>query len=459
MRPPRPDPRVLLCSALLLPLLPAQNCANTSIAATALTDLGALSYQGFAGGLYGNGQNTPPAAHLATALAALPEVRPRDANGNPSPTGRIVLLSIGMSNTTQEFSTWQTLAGADPYRNLAVTLVDGAQGGQDAITIANPNASYWNVVDQRLSNAGVTAQQVQVVWLKQAIAGPSGGFPAAAMQLQGLLGQIARNLRARFPHCRLCFCSSRTYAGYATTQLNPEPYAYESGFAVQWLVAQQAAGDPQLNCDPLLGPVLAPWLGFGPYLWTNGTTGRNDGLVWTCADVQPDGTHPSPAGRAKVAQLLQDFFTADPLTAPWYVGGSGSAAALLPYGSGCPGGSGVPNLRGSSLPIVGNAGFRIGLENALPGTLAMLLFSTAPAAVPLAGPCVLHLDPLQGLPGSWGLVQTNGSRAVPLPVPADPGLVGLQLFLQWGVLDPAGTPLPGLPGLAASRAARLVVGW
>ncbi|MBM4060391.1 MAG: hypothetical protein FJ265_04725 [Planctomycetes bacterium] len=425
-----------------LTLLPAQNCSSTSIAATALTDLGTGTYQGHQGGLYGTGQNTPPAAHLARGQAGMALVVPRDAAGNPAGNGRIVLLSIGMSNTTQEFSTWMQVANADPNKNPAVTIVDGAQGGQDAVIVANPAANFWTVVDQRLANAGVT-----------------GGFPGAAQQLQNLLGQIARNLRARFPHCELCFCSSRTYAGYATTQLNPEPYAYESGFAVQWLVQQQMNGDPQLNSDPAAGPVVAPWLGFGPYLWTNGLVGRGDGLVWTCADVQPDGTHPSPAGRTKVSNLLQGFFTTDPLTVPWYLGGGGTAASWTLYGSGCPGTNGVPGVRSNGLPVLGNGNFRVGVDGCPPATVAALCWSFAAGSVPIAGPCVLQLDPTQGLPAMFGLTQSNGVRIESVPIPNDQGLVGLQLFAQWGVVDAQGTPVPGLAGLSGSRAARLVVGW
>ncbi|MBM3960627.1 MAG: hypothetical protein FJ306_01800 [Planctomycetes bacterium] len=120
----------------------AQNCANTSIGATPLNDLGTGSYQGFVGGLYGGGQNAPPPAHQASGLARMAGVVPRDATGAPATGGRVVLLSIGMSNTTREFSTWMATATTDPNRNPAVTIVDGAQGGQDAVIISNPNANF-----------------------------------------------------------------------------------------------------------------------------------------------------------------------------------------------------------------------------------------------------------------------------------------------------------------------------
>ncbi|MBL8755621.1 MAG: hypothetical protein JNK15_20160 [Planctomycetes bacterium] len=449
-------PRWLVPFALLA-VATAQNCANTSIGAVPLADLGNGTYQGFPGGLYGNGQNVPPVPHAAVGQARMAAVVPRDAAGAPAANGRIVLLSIGMSNTTQEFSTWQATANADPNKNPAVLVVDGAQGGQDAVTIANPLANFWTVVDQRLAAAGATAAQVQVVWMKEAIAGVGGGFPAGAQQLQGLLGQIARNLRSRYPNCVLCFCSSRTYAGYATSTLNPEPYAYESGFAVQWLLQQQIGGDPQLNCDPTAGPVLAPWLGFGPYLWTDGTTPRSDGLIWLCADVQPDGTHPSPAGRQKVANLLQQFFTTNAFAAPWYVA-PGASASFSTYGAGCAGTAGVPNLRSNGVPSLGNLNFRIGVENAAPTALAALWWSDAVAALPIVGGCALLVDPSPGLPVWPSVTSPAGLRIEPLPIPSTPGLVGVDLYCQWLVEDAAGTALPGFLGLATSRGGRVHVG-
>ncbi|MEO6593942.1 MAG: hypothetical protein ABIP94_04230 [Planctomycetota bacterium] len=438
--------------------LAAQNCANTSIGAVPLSDLGIGTYQGFAGGLYGNGQNVPPLAHLARGQAAMSLVVPRNAAGAPASGGKIVLLSIGMSNTTQEYSTWIATANADPNRNPAVTVVDGAQGGQDAVTIANPSANFWTVVDQRLATAGVTAAQVQVVWLKEAIAGVSGGFPGGAQTLQGLLAQIANILKVRYPNVQLCFCSSRTYAGYATSTLNPEPYAYESGFAVQWLLQQQIGGDPQLNSDPAQGPVLSPWLGFGAYLWTDGLTPRSDGLVWTCADVQSDGTHPSLLGRAKVAALLQEFFTHNALATPWYLGAGGGTASFAVYGVGCAGTSGVPGMRNNGLPQLGNAAFRIGVELAAPQALAALWFSNAQAQLPIVGACALLIDPAAGLPVWLSVTSTNGTRIESLPIPNVPSLANTQLFCQWLVEDSNGTALPGFLGLAASRGGHLTIG-
>ena len=125
----------------------------------------------------------------------------------------------------------------------------------------------------------------------------------------------------RFPNLKIAYLSSRTYAGYATSPLNPEPHSYESGFAVKWLIADQIAGKPELNYDPAKGPVRAPWCAWGPYVWADGTKSNSDGLDYVRADYEQDGTHPSPSGREKVAGRLLGFLKSDPTARPWFMGG------------------------------------------------------------------------------------------------------------------------------------------
>lgn len=289
------------------PIGSAANCAGTQTGYTPLVDLGTKTYKGHRGGLYASGRNKPTAAWLRRGLAAAAQVLPRSASGRPVPSGSIVLLSIGMSNTTQEFTAFKQLADRDQRRSPRLVIVDGAQGGQDAERVRDPAAPFWQLVDTRLAAALTTPAQVQVVWLKEAFARPTDPFPAHAARLRDALRDIVHILARRYPNLRLVYLSSRTYAGYATTPLNPEPYAFESGFAVRWLVEQRIAGK-----------VSGPWLAWGPYLWTDGMRGRSDGLIWTCADTAPDGTHPSQTGRAKVANLLLRFFTSDPTAKSWF---------------------------------------------------------------------------------------------------------------------------------------------
>lgn len=283
----------------------------------------AQNYKGRDGGLYGGGRNQPPAAHLKAALAEAAQIVPRDAEGKPAPKGKIGLLSVGMSNTTQEFSRFKELADRDPAKAASVVIIDGAQGGQAAAQWAAASDSrVWQTVDARLLAANVTAAQVQVAWLKQANIRPTEPFPRHAEKLAADVTTALHLLKQRFPNLRVVYLSSRIYAGYATTALNPEPYAYESAFAVRDLVRQQIAGAADLNYDRSRGEVKAPLLLWGPYLWADGLTPRkSDGLVWVRDDLREDGTHPSAtSGREKVAQQLLTFLENDPTAKPWFVG-------------------------------------------------------------------------------------------------------------------------------------------
>jgi hypothetical protein len=289
-----------------------------------LTELGSEDYHGFKGGLYPDGKNERPAAHDAAGLALAKQIKPLDADGKPSAEGKLVLVSVGMSNTTQEFSTFKRLADADADKNPKLVIVDGAQGGMSAnrIVDADDNGSgtrFWTTVDRRLEDAGVGRKQVQVAWIKQADPGPRQGFPQYAQTLQKELRQIVQLMHRRFPNLKLVYLSSRTYGGYARTPLNPEPYAYESGFSVKWLIEEQLKGDAELVYDAKQGEVKAPWLSWGPYLWANGTTKRVDGFSYAESDFGGDGTHPSPTGQRKVADLLLEFFRTDSTTKPWFL--------------------------------------------------------------------------------------------------------------------------------------------
>lgn len=324
-------------------LAPGADCSKTSVGFTPLGDLGTDAYRGYEGGLYPGGANAPPADHRQAALARAASITPLATGGAPDPAGRIVVLSVGMSNATQEYSEFIRLARTDPRMSARVLLVDGAQGGQTASIVRDPAARYWQVVDERLGQAGSSKEQVQVIWLKEANAQPRDPFPAHAQALQADLQGIVQVAHDRFPNLKLLHLSSRTYGGYASTTLNPEPYAYESAFAVKWLIKRQIDGDPALNPDPARGPVRAPILLWGPYLWADGLKPRSDGLVWRCEDFAEDGTHPSTTGgRRKVAELLLAFFTSDETSAGWFAVRSNATPTPLP--------SAVPTISATRTP-------------------------------------------------------------------------------------------------------------
>ena len=302
-------------------------------------------YFGFEGGLYPDGESGPPARHHDEGVARARAIQPLGQRGYPDPNGRIALLSIGFSNTTQEFcgqngtaeecEWWsfvgQALADAEVNHETLV-LADGANGGKPARDWVDPVfPEYDRIRDDVLASLGLTEAQVQVVWLKVNNPAPVLSLPdpeAEAFSLIEDYGNILRALKVRYPNLQQVFFSSRIYGGYASTDLHPEPYAYETAFGVKWTIAaqinQMESGQANARAGDLTYGTAAPWVGWGAYLWANGTTPRSDGLIWEESDFQHDGTHPAKPAETKVGGLLLDFFKASPYTRCWFLADGGS---------------------------------------------------------------------------------------------------------------------------------------
>ncbi|MCP5068935.1 MAG: choice-of-anchor E domain-containing protein [bacterium] len=112
-------------------------------------------------------------------------------------------------------------------------------------------------------------------------------------------------------------------------------------------------------------------------------------------------------------------------------------ASVLPYGQGCPGTGGlVPKIAASGLPLLGSTNFSLDLSDARPNSAAGVLVSFGSAVRPISGCTLLLADPVIPL----SPITTNGSGAgsTPVPIPNDAGLLGLHVYAQYLVSDPAG---------------------
>lgn len=324
-------PNLFLCSVVFLTLIVFNGCKKQSsqnnppnnyityTVSKPLIDFGTGTYRGFQGGLYPGGSNSRPASHNAAGLSIAQSVQPLNNAGNTDATnGKIVWMSIGMSNATQETQTFLPLAQSFVNINPKLVLIDGAVGGQDINAINNSGAGYWSTVISRLNTAGLTPAQVQIIWFKEAEAGPTDtAFATYPDALKIKYKSVMQMLKSKFPNLKLCYLSDRIYAGYATSNLNPEPFAWFTGWCVKRLIADQIAGDAGLTYSGA-SPVSA-WLSWAPSLWAKGDSARSDGLVWLPSDYMPDGTHPSTTGRQKVAQMLLQFFSTDETSKPWFL--------------------------------------------------------------------------------------------------------------------------------------------
>jgi hypothetical protein len=227
------------------------------------------------------------------------------------------------------------------------------------VDLSDPQYNYLRVQND-LSANGFSELQVQAIFLKSADAYPMcdikhtycpGGTPDA-YTAEMYMGDIMRYLKqglpptipARYPNLQQVFVTSRIYGGYANGKtgsgsmhaecLNPEPFAYEEGFAVQRLIVAQTNSTPD-SYSGAVDTTQAPWFDWGPYLWASGpTVSSSTGLNWcngqniqACngglerdvryGDLDPlesqywgDFTHPTASAQQKVASSLVDFLGA-----------------------------------------------------------------------------------------------------------------------------------------------------
>lgn len=296
---------------------------GTTTPITPLTDLGTGTYGGEEGGLYPGGSNVRPSGQDSYGVGLADAVQPLDSNGNPSPTGKIGFLGIGESLALDEFGTgFMPIATHDPQINTNLVFVDGAQGGATPNLLTSTTSAYWNtILNNYIPDQGLTAEQIQVAWIETSDGITTGTFPSDMTLMQSQYESMMNTMHTLFPKLVMVYFSSRIYAGYSNgvAKIDPEPYAYESGFAVKNAIADQLNGNSNLNYNPLLGPVNAPWMSWGPYYWANGLLARSDGWVWTCQDLQKDGTHPTTSGDLKAAGQILTFFKSDDTTTPWFL--------------------------------------------------------------------------------------------------------------------------------------------
>jgi hypothetical protein len=297
------------------------DCGRSSTGAVPISDLGEAQYQGAQGGLYPGGVNSIPAEHEAIGLENASQIEPLGADGNPEPDGSIAVMSIGVSNTNQEFEDFMTIV--EGRTAPSIVLVNAAQPGEPIVRWADPQGGAWAEADRALTNAGVTPDQVQAAWVKVPERIQTWDdlepFPVDAETYRDQLVEVLRIAKDRYPNLRIAYLSSRIYGGYSTSAMpSPEPLAYENGFGVKWAIEQQIDGSSELNADTEAGPVVAPWIAWGPYLWADGTTPRSDGLTWECSDLKRDGTHPSQSGIRKVGVMLAEHFLSSPTAVGWF---------------------------------------------------------------------------------------------------------------------------------------------
>ena len=243
-------------------------------------------------------------------------------NGSPTVTsmgGKIGVVCVGMSNGNRECDdyidkiarTWS----ADI--NSEVVVVNCAVGGNAIEKWSDPanDGVLWDSCkNSKIGAAGLTVDQVRVVWHKAANQFTTMGqgmarpfYPDAEsdyLVFYDNLTNFAGRVAQQFPNVQAVYSSSRSYGGFSDRIDRGEPLSYEEGHALNtWL------GD-----NPSVDGV---WYGWGPYIWApdcaTGDTNRS-GVCYERSDYEGDAIHPAGGARDKISQMLHDRFS----TESWY---------------------------------------------------------------------------------------------------------------------------------------------
>ena len=88
------------------------------------------------------------------------------------------------------------------------------------------------------------------------------------------------------------------------------------------------------------------------------------------------------------------------------------------------------------MPTRGNTGFAVTVADGRPNSACVLLLSAATTNISLGSGCFLYVVPptIDLFTGTDAL----GNASVGISVPANPSLLGGELWWQWAIVDPAG---------------------
>lgn len=237
-------------------------------------------------GLYPGGKNDMPAAHRQAGERLAAAIQPLDPDGNPSPDGKILALTVGHSNCNMYFGALQKrLQQNAAHLRPRVELLNAAVGGQQLPEIVQLQGKVWDRQKKLLEAPGCSARQVQVVffhttyhtWKNTTQAAPRP-FPQTMQSMQADMAKVLRHLVGLYPNLKIAYLTAdgfRHFTGW-------EPQVWQEAFAIKWLIESQIRGDAGAAFEG--ADRALPWVEWGPYIWDN-TWGR---------DYFTDGVHPAP---------------------------------------------------------------------------------------------------------------------------------------------------------------------
>jgi len=305
-------------------------CENDTSFLRSLIDLREGYYAGYQGGLYPDGSNTMPYIHFADGMNISRQVLPLNATGAFDPLdGKVGFICLGASTAGNAFNHFKTVASADPAVNPCIKFANCAVGAKGLEIMMDTVEYAWYWEDEVLPDvvdAGLTRQQVQVIWIMvTSRVDTILIWPYQPQEVANKYENLMPVLLAKFPNLKQVYLSGFNYGGYADPEkefydMIVEPSSYWNNWSVKFIVERQIEGDPGLKYKA--PDKMSPWIAWGPHLWADGLRANKvDHLRWICeVDYKPDGGgyHLSNTGKDKIGELIYDFFNESLVAADWF---------------------------------------------------------------------------------------------------------------------------------------------
>ena len=289
------------------------------------------TYREYVGGLYAEGRNEPWGTHADALRQMTGQIQVLDLQGKSDPQGKIVVVGIGASVCRQIFMALEELGPTAKGKRPEVVFVNCAKGGHDVNKISDPERRYWTSAKATVEKAGFSPAQVQVAWYQSDdLCDARDDFPGRPQRLKDGIARNMREAKEHFPNLRICYHSARHTTAFmpdtAAKKKHGEPRPYYVGWAVKWLIEEQAAGKADLRFEGK--NTVAPLIAWATYFWTDGDTMRHDDYHWTASDVVKDGIHLSATDRSRVARELLDFWRTDAFAKTWFTSSAQSTDSI-----------------------------------------------------------------------------------------------------------------------------------
>lgn len=281
-----------------------------------IDDIGNFTtYKGQGGGLYTGSKNSPELSQKILIQKQLRLIKPLDSRGIDNSDGKIGFVFIGDSYTAGEFKFFSDFIEDNSSTNQSLVLVDATQN--------NLNASHWDkslyawdILSQEVTEAGVTANQIQVLWINLGFGSYNDNLDTDIKAQADMLERVIKTALVKYPSVRVVYLSSPRYAGLSKDPNFQEPQSYEVAFAVREIINRQERGELSFRQDNT-SLTSEPALLWGPYVWSNDTSG-NSNFSYKPERYVENGLILTIQGKQRYAVDLFDFWSSYEFSKSWF---------------------------------------------------------------------------------------------------------------------------------------------